>query len=165
MNPNWQPLGHITSGGTIINISQGPKENLWAAASTGLFRKQGDHWAPVSRGMSLTQVTEILSIRKSLFVAGWPDGILYSINNGDTWHKAWIDQIETSINCLAVSPNYAKDRVLLAGTQGKGILRTTDGGRHWQLSNFGLRGFSVYALASVGVQQSFRDFSYTDYTV
>ncbi len=160
MNLNWQQIGRVTSGGTILEIAKGFDENLWAASSAGLFRKQDSHWKPVSREMSLTQVTSVLAVKKTIIAAGWPDGILYSTNNGNSWYQSWIDQIDTSVNCLEVSPNYAKDRVVLAGTQGKGILRSTDGGRHWQLSNFGLRGFSVYALAGVGVKQSFRDFSY-----
>ncbi len=160
MNLNWQPMGRVTSGGTILDIGEGFEENLWSATSAGLFRKQADQWRPVSRGMSLTQVTSVLAVKKTLIAAGWPDGILYSTNNGRSWYKAWIDQIETSVNCLEISPNFAKDRVLLAGTQGKGILRSTDGGRYWQLSNFGLRGFTVYVLAGVGVKQTFRDFSY-----
>lgn len=160
MNLNWQQIGLVASGGTILDIARGFDGSLWTATSTGLLRKQADRWLPVSRGMSLTQATAILSVRKTIVTAGWPDGILYSTNNGSTWHKAWIDQIDTFINCLEISPNYAKDRVLLAGTQGKGILRTTDGGRHWQLSNFGLRGFSVYGLSAVGIPKSFRDRSY-----
>jgi photosystem II stability/assembly factor-like uncharacterized protein len=37
---------------------------------------------------------------------------------------------------------------LLAGTNGAGILRSTDGGRRWYLSNFGLRDFAILDLAT-----------------
>jgi photosystem II stability/assembly factor-like uncharacterized protein len=49
---------------------------------------------------------------------------------------------------MVASPSFARDRVLLAGTAGTGILRSTDGGRNWQLSNFGLHDFSILAVAT-----------------
>jgi photosystem II stability/assembly factor-like uncharacterized protein len=39
---------------------------------------------------------------------------------------------------------------VLAGTLGAGVLRSTDGGRRWLLSNFGLQDFTILAAASAG---------------
>jgi hypothetical protein len=39
---------------------------------------------------------------------------------------------------------------VLAGTLGAGVLRSTDGGRRWLLSNFGLQNFTILALATAG---------------
>ena len=56
---------------------------------------------------------------------------------------------------LAASPNFHRDRVVLAGTDGDGILRSTDGGRHWQLSNFGLRDYAIFDLAVAPVWERY----------
>jgi photosystem II stability/assembly factor-like uncharacterized protein len=159
MNPEWRYISRVASGGTVLGIEMNSKGELWSASSTGLFRNSSGRWLPVSRSMPLAQVSDILSVGNTLIAAGWPEGIIYSIDGGQSWYRAWIDQVKAPITCLTISPNYNRDRVLLAGTQGEGILRTTDGGRHWQLSNFGLRGFSVFALASIGVRQTFRELS------
>jgi photosystem II stability/assembly factor-like uncharacterized protein len=39
---------------------------------------------------------------------------------------------------------------MLAGTNGDGILRSRDGGKYWELSNFGLREFTVLSMAVAG---------------
>ncbi len=37
---------------------------------------------------------------------------------------------------------------MLAGTDGAGLLRSTDGGRYWRYSSFGLQDFSITALVA-----------------
>jgi hypothetical protein len=44
---------------------------------------------------------------------------------------------------------------LLAGTYGDGILRSTDGGRYWHSSNFGLREFAILDLATAPVWERY----------
>jgi ligand-binding sensor domain-containing protein len=72
-----------------------------------------------------------------------PGGIVRSANNGETWHRCWVEQTDAPVVAIAPSPDFARDRTLLAATDGDGILRSTDGGRHWELSNFGLREFTM----------------------
>lgn len=50
-----------------------------------------------------------------------------------------------NISALAVSPDYARDRTLLAGVIGLGIFRSTDGGQLWEPSSAG--------LLSMGIEQ------------
>jgi photosystem II stability/assembly factor-like uncharacterized protein len=71
-----------------------------------------------------------------------------SPDQGKTWHSCWTEQTEAPISCLVASPNFNRDRVVLAGTDGDGILRSTDGGRFWHLENFGLRTFSILSMAT-----------------
>jgi len=72
------------------------------------------------------------------------------MDGGTSWALAWIDQVSELITCFAVSPRYGRDLTLLAGTAGAGILRSSGGGRRWQLSNFGLEEFTILALATAG---------------
>jgi photosystem II stability/assembly factor-like uncharacterized protein len=51
------------------------------------------------------------------------------------------------MTCLALSPQFASDRVALAGSAHGDLLRSNDGGRHWRLSGAGLRAEAILALA------------------
>lgn len=158
MNPNVHRVGRVATGGTIFDITIDMEGRIWAASPAGLFKVDNDGWLPVLRSLPFVQISAVTSIKKTLFAAGLPDGLVYSLDGGRSWYSAWTDQVSAPVTCFSVSPNYDKDHVLLAGSDGDGILRTTDGGRHWSPSNFGLRGFSVYDLASIGVAQTFRGF-------
>jgi len=50
-----------------------------------------------------------------------------------------------SISALALSPGYASDRTLFAGTGGAGVFKSTDGGAYWSAT--GLTNLGVSALA------------------
>ncbi|MFN8452846.1 MAG: hypothetical protein U0521_30600, partial [Anaerolineae bacterium] len=75
--------------------------------------------------------------------------IVFSADDGRTWNRGQAAALEKPVTCLAVSPGFSQDRVALAGTDGAGILRSTDGGRRWQYASFGLQDFSIMALAAV----------------
>lgn len=78
-----------------------------------------------------------------------------SADGGQTWGRCYTEQVEALVISLAASPNFRRDRVLLAGTDGAGILRSIDGGRHWQLSNFGLRDYEIFDLAAAPVWERY----------
>jgi photosystem II stability/assembly factor-like uncharacterized protein len=151
-------VGRVATGGTVFDITIDIDGRIWTASPAGLFKLENEGWLPVLRSLPFVQVSAVTSNNKTLFTAGLPDGLVYSLDGGRSWYRAWTDQVSAPVTCFAISPNYDKDNVLLAGSDGDGILRTTDGGRHWSPSNFGLRGFSVYNLASIGVAQTFRGF-------
>jgi hypothetical protein len=83
-------------------------------------------------------------------VAGISGGLILTWDGGRSWASAWIDQITEPIACIAKSATYERDITLLAGTSGAGVLRSTDGGRRWRMSNFGLEEYSILALATAG---------------
>jgi photosystem II stability/assembly factor-like uncharacterized protein len=51
------------------------------------------------------------------------------------------------VYALALSPGYASDRALFAGTSGDGVFKSTDGGASWGAVNTGLANLDVRALA------------------
>ena len=143
-------MGQITTGGTVLNVSGDGTGLLWLATPAGLYQGQADQWQAVVAGVPFTHVNAVLAIGRSIFAAGLnpnEHGLVRSYDNGHSWQYCWIDQVEAPITSLVASPNYGRDRVLLAGTHGDGVLRSTDGGRYWHLSNFGLRDFAILSLA------------------
>jgi photosystem II stability/assembly factor-like uncharacterized protein len=77
-------------------------------------------------------------------------GLLYlSGDGGSTWARprGGLRGGCERISALAVSPDYARDRTLLAGVVGRGLYRTDDGGRLWQPSGVGLASMWVRSIA------------------
>ena len=150
MNLNLRPLGPIASGGAVFQVAA-TDEALWLASPAGLFQFDGAAWQAVMRGIPFWRVNTVLAVGKSIWVAGMPGGMVHSVNGGQAWHRCVADQVEAPIISLTASPNYRRDRVLLAGTDGDGILRSINGGRHWELSNFGLHDFVIFDLVTAPV--------------
>ncbi len=133
----------MAPGGAVLKVVGDGEGRLWLASPAGLFCREDGAWRVVRRGVSFWRVNTVAVSGHHLWLAGMPGGILRSANGGQAWHHCWIEQTEAPIVAIAPSANYAQDRVLLAATDGDGVLRSTDGGRHWELANFGLREFAV----------------------
>jgi photosystem II stability/assembly factor-like uncharacterized protein len=144
----WQKTASAPPGGTVIGLAAGSQGQLWLASPAGLFQRTSQGWLPVTRGLPFNEINAIYGVSRSLFVAGLPAGVAYTIDGGQRWFAARIDQTRQPVTCFTASPAFGRDGVVLAGTHGDGILRSTDGGRNWNLSNFGLRHFEVLALAA-----------------
>lgn len=75
------------------------------------------------------------------FVFGVTGGLLYlSSDGGSTWGQphGGLRGGCRRMSALAVSPDYATDRTILASIMGTGIFKSTDGGRLWLPSSIGL---------------------------
>lgn len=147
MNPEWRQVGSAPTGGAILQIVGDPLQSAWAASPAGLFQAVQGAWSPARGGMPLAQVGAVLALRRYVLAAGLQGGAAFSLDGGASWQLSHIEQTQAPLSCLAASPNFWQDGVLLAGTQGDGALRSTDSGRTWQLANFGLRNFTIFALA------------------
>lgn len=78
---------------------------------------------------------------------GLAGGLLYSQDIGSGWQAGIMPDPPPVISCLAVSPGYDHDGVILAGSLEDGVLRSADRGRRWAQWNFGLLDLSVMSLA------------------
>src|SRR5260370_33578867 len=48
-----------------------------------------------------------------------------------SWREVDTGVDDPAVQCLAVSPTFAEDRLVLAGTEAHGLLRSDDGGATW----------------------------------
>jgi photosystem II stability/assembly factor-like uncharacterized protein len=135
---------------TVLSIAPACGD-VWIATDAGLWRGSVDGWRRAASPAALV-VSVIVSAGAQddpgsvLLAADLAGGIQYS-PDGQRWYGAWVDELTGGLTCFAVSPRFAADRMVLAGTERDGILRSTDGGRHWRLANFGLTGYTILALA------------------
>ncbi len=80
-------------------------------------------------------------------VASTQADIFISRDGGATWQPANLPPPHPLILCLAFSPGFAEDGMIVAGTMEDGVIVSDDRGAHWQRRNFGLLDAAVYAIA------------------
>ena len=146
-NMSWRSLGAIASGGTVQSIVFGRGSQLVLATSAGLWQGAPGQWQQPATTAPV-EWSAVIYAGQTLIVGGVSGEIAYSPDHGKTWYAAWSDETKHPITCFVVSPRFAHDGVLLAGTDGAGMLRSTDGGRRWHETTVGLSDFSVLALAT-----------------
>jgi photosystem II stability/assembly factor-like uncharacterized protein len=138
---------------TVLSIAVA-EDSVWVAADAGLWRRSKAGWQPLAAPPDAPIVAAIARAGAAddtggtLLLASMASGALYSPDGGEHWYRAWVDEVASSMTCFAVSPHFALDRVVLAGTERDGVLRSADGGRRWRLANFGLTGYTILALAT-----------------
>ena len=127
----------------ILSLTQ-DRETIWALGPEGLFRLVGDQL--IAEPQPDPQPSCCLYDGERLLVGGGTHGVAYTTADGG-WQAGWMDGVTHPVVCLAPDPDQMHSGLLLAGTSGGGVLRSTNWGRHWSVCNFGLFDFDVLALA------------------
>lgn len=118
-------------------------EHVWAAGPDGLW-KFSETWQQQAQPEQELYCCAVTG--KTLLVGGAPHVIAHNLDGQDEWQAAWVDRIQEPVLCIAADPRLPESGVLLAGSDGAGILRSTDGGRNWKSCNFGLQDLSILCL-------------------
>ena len=146
---SWQ---HVLSGGHAASLAIGNDERgesvlLAGAQLDGVVcsRDAGRSWVSSNAGLlDLTILALGLSPqfeRDATGFAATTSGVYRTRNAGRSWREVDVGA-EVAVQCLAVSPAFGEDRLLLAGTEADGLLRSEDGGARFD---------RVSALAATGV--------------
>lgn len=130
---------------TIILSLSYANDTLWAAGPDGLYTLDGGDLRQVAQPQE--NLYCCCAIHDRILVGGLPHGVAFSLQQGENWQAGWIDHVDAPVVTLAADPLVEYSGVILAGTDGGGVLRSTNRGSHWYARNFGLRSFNVLALA------------------
>jgi photosystem II stability/assembly factor-like uncharacterized protein len=144
-----QDVIHALAGSPDLHISL-------SARSSGLYRSEdgGLTWHGAYGSLNLQTPLPTAAVALSpgfasdrTVFAGVPGGILRSADGGHTWTAVQLRSPPPFVYSLVVSPDYAQDGVVLAGTMEDGVFRSGDRGAHWAAWNFGLLDLSVLCLS------------------
>lgn len=129
---------------------------IFAAGGEGLYRSDdhGATWRPAQASLQLPEPLPATALALSpdfatdrRMFSGAPGAVLRTADGGNTWLVTPLASPPPTVSSLIVSPDFARDGVVLAGTVEDGIFRSEDRGGRWQPWNFGLLDFHVLALA------------------
>lgn len=146
----------MLDGMPILSLSA-DGERLWAAGPGGLAVANGDGTEQIVP-QPLRNLACCLALGDRVLVGGTPHGVAFNRRSHDLamgvadaaqhWQASFMDLVNAPVLCMAASPagNPGGD-TLLVGTEGGGVLRSGNGGEHWQSSNFGLQTLVVLALS------------------
>lgn len=138
----------------ILSLTEHHDE-IWALGPEGLFLYQDGGAQDFSSPLAVPQPDHHPSCcyhdGERLLVGGATHGVAYTTEDGG-WRASWVDGVAAPVVCLAPHPNYEHIGVLLAGSSGGGILRSTNRGRDFFVCNFGLMDFDVLTLAWAPLQ-------------
>lgn len=125
------------------------------ARQSGLYRV-----APANGGRNLYQCWQPENDIATLDIAIWPrfatdgmilaginGGVARSEDGGATWAPPAMRMPAPLVTCLALSPAFASDRRVLAGSYEDGIFLSDDAGQGWAAFNFGLFDRQIFCLA------------------
>ncbi len=129
----------------ILSLSRNG-QGLYAAGPEGMFQAN-----PVGDLQDVIQPQQFLytccALADRVLVGGAPHGVAYSLNAGETWQGAWMDQIDSAVVTLAAAPDVTESQIVLAGTEDKGILRSGNKGEGWYVCNYGLHSLNILHIA------------------
>ena len=137
--------------------SQGTESNpiYFAARTSGLFcsRDGGQTWESAYATLNANERLPTTSVaivpnfeRERTVFAGLNGAILRSHDGGTNWQPSRLPSPPPAISALAVSPAYAEDGIVFAGTNEDGVLVSNDRGRNWTAWNFGLLDLNILCL-------------------
>jgi DNA-binding beta-propeller fold protein YncE/photosystem II stability/assembly factor-like uncharacterized protein len=107
----------------------------------------GDSWQGLQAGLpSESRGTALSFLDDALLFWGTGDGGIYRVAVDDLdWavvvgKEGIVQPYEVDVNALAISPDYARDQTIYAGSATAGVFLSTDGGLRWQETGFPARG-------------------------
>lgn len=114
---------------------------IFAGASGGVLRSSdgGQRWSVIPLPEPPPQVSALAispAYRDDGFVlaASFNRGTFYSTDRGGTWYAGNFSLLDRRVLAVAISPEYAKDRTALIGTE-TGVFSSSNGGRSWDVAD------------------------------
>lgn len=152
--PIFQRVTGLVHTPWMLALDRERSSILYTAGPKGLFRTSdgGAMWRKVDLGCDdcLPRSVSIDPFdNRTVYVCGVGSlKALKSTDDGETWHPMRLAQNFPGLPYLAIAASPQARSLMFAGVTSRGILRSTNGGTSWALSNHGLREIVVSDLAA-----------------
>ncbi|MCY4071724.1 MAG: hypothetical protein OXG60_10515 [Chloroflexi bacterium] len=117
------------------------------ASSNGAARNLYQGWQPEAEIATLDIAMSPGFSNDGLILTGINGGVARSEDGGATWTALAMRMPAPLVTCLALSPGFASDRRVLAGSYEDGMFLSDDAGQSWAAFNFGLFDHNIFCLA------------------
>ncbi len=128
----------------ILSLSE-YQGTVWAAGPYGLFVVGEHELIPTPQPQE--RLTAACALGDRILTGGAPFGVAYLLDSADQWQAAWQEGADAAVLTFATALDYVDSGLILAGSEGDGVLRSRDRGFRWEPSNFGLRNLTILTLA------------------
>jgi photosystem II stability/assembly factor-like uncharacterized protein len=154
--PISQPNDHVYQFVAPDSRSTGSAGTFFVARTGGLLRSAdgGQTWDLAYKNLGAAEVLPTTAValapdfeHEPTVFAGLNGAILCSYDGGINWRQSRLPNPPPAISALAVSPKFAEDGIVFAGTGEDGVLVSNDRGKSWAAWNFGLLDLSIFCLA------------------
>ena len=144
MTSAWEQLPVIQAETAVLSLLAEQGE-LWAGGAGGVACLAGDAWDVRIADLAVRSVMAFARQDGFLFVAGF-GGVARSHNNGLSWRTGVMPKEDDIATALAISPQFAENGTMLAGTLDSGMLRSADSGLTWTSASFGMGAVEITTL-------------------
>ncbi|HEV8631072.1 MAG TPA: hypothetical protein VGV61_12200 [Thermoanaerobaculia bacterium] len=131
----------------IFSLAAVPNNDseVWAATCGWVYRSDdgGERWARFKDGLTERRAPGFQALPGGRLLAGTVSGVYSSDDRGATWARRTRDDL--SVATVAYHPK--RPAVVLVGTEGSGVWRSTDGGATFLPASHGITAPRVTALA------------------
>jgi len=128
-----------------LNPVPGVPDQVWASTCGWVYKSDdlGESWTRMREGLFERRTPGFTALPSGRLLAGTVSGIYVSDNGGAVWARRTRDDLSALV--VAYHPKHPE--VVLVGTEGAGVWRSTDGGSSFFPSTHGIAAARVSALA------------------
>ena len=143
-------------GGAVHDIFVTSKKTLYAAAQSGIYKREPDAtaWSRINTDIPTGEFRMPMAEHGDTLYIVAADKILSSLDNGETWNtfcpRPKGHPVGFVITDEIDAHNALPRTVLYLALQNKGVFRSTDAGTQWNLLADGLADKIIYTVAAVG---------------
>ena len=142
-------------GGTVFNVFVTPERTLYAAAPSGIYRREADAtaWTLINTDIPIGSLRVPMAADGDTLYIVSTDNISASIDNGETW-QVFCSRPKGHPTGLIITnevevPHSHSHPVMYLALQDKGVFRSIDAGTQWDLLADGLVGERIDAVAAI----------------
>ena len=142
-------------GGHVNNIFATSDRTLYAAAQSGIYRRETDAttWTLINTDIPVEgSQMPMAELGDTLYIVS-TDAIFASTDNGETWHVLCSRPKGHPVGLIVMDEiqrqNLDPRPVIYLALQNKGVFRSTNAGAQWNLLKNGLVDEHIYAMAAI----------------